>query len=60
MQKFMTKLEMQIRVKDLREELEARTKTGIVKMAAEDGTPVPTETLQNEMFNLIYRLSKFE
>ena len=56
----MTKLEMQIRVKDLREELEARTKTGIVKMAAEDGTPVPTETLQNEMFNLIYRLSKFE
>lgn len=60
MNKFMTKLEMQIRVRAIREELETRTKTGMTKMAAEDGSPIPTETLQNEMFSLIYRLSKFE
>lgn len=56
----MTKLEMQIRVRAIREELETRTKTGMTKMATEDGSPIPTETLQNEMFSLIYRLSKFE
>ena len=60
MNKFMTKLEMQIRVRAIREELETRTKTGMTKMATEDGSPIPTETLQNEMFSLIYRLSKFE
>ncbi len=56
----MTKLEMQARIKVLKEELEARHKYGIVKIAAEDGTPVPVEKLQNELFNLIYRLSKFD
>lgn len=60
MNKFMTKFEMQTRVRAIREELETRTKTGMTKMAAEDGSPIPTETLQNEMFSLIYRLSKFE
>lgn len=53
----MTRTEMQARVNALRNELEARHKFGTVKMAA-DGVPVPTETLQNEMYSLIYRLSK--
>ena len=56
----MTPLEMQIRVKAIREELEGRHKTGIAKMATADGTAVSTEDLQNEMFSLIYRLSKVE
>ena len=56
----MTRLEIQARVREIRDELENRHKTGLIKMAAEDGTPIPTEKLQNEMFSLIYRLSKFE
>lgn len=56
----MTRLEMQVRVRELREELENRLKTGMVKMASEDGSPISAEDLQNEMFNLIYRLSKLE
>jgi hypothetical protein len=59
-QSFMSPLEMQMRVKAIRDELENRHKTGMVKMAASDGTPVPTEKLQNEMFSLIYRLSKLD
>lgn len=58
--KFMTRSEMQSRVREVREELEARAKTGMTKMAAEDGTPIPTLELQNEMFSLIYRLSKLD
>ena len=57
---FMSALEMQMRVKAIRDELENRHKTGLSKMAAADGTPVSTEDLQNEMFSLIYRLSKLE
>ena len=57
---FMTPLEMQVRVKAIREELENRHKTGIAKMASADGTAVSTEDLQNELFSLIYRLSKIE
>jgi len=60
MTKFMTRLDIQTRVKTIREELENRHKTGMVKMATEDGTPISTEDLQNEMYSLIYRLSKFE
>ena len=60
MTKFMTRLEMQVRVKELREELEARASTGMVKMASENGDPISSETLQNEMYSLIYRLSKSE
>jgi hypothetical protein len=60
MNKFMTRTEMQTRVREIRAELENRTKTGLTKMAAEDGSPIPTETLQDEMYSLIYRLSKFE
>lgn len=60
MTKFMTRTEMQSRVREIRAELENRTKTGLTKMASADGTPIPTETLQNEMYSLIYKLSKFE
>ena len=60
MNTFMTRFEMQARARSIREELESRHKTGMVKMASADGTPVPTEQLQNELFSLIYRLSKFE
>ena len=56
----MTLLEMEMRVKAIRNELESRHKTGLSKMATTDGTPVSTEDLQNEMFSLIYRLSKQE
>lgn len=56
----MTRLEIQARIKELREELENRHKYGTVKMATADGTPVPTEDLQNELYKLTYRLSKFE
>jgi hypothetical protein len=56
----MTRLDIQAIVKTLRDELETRHKHGTVKMAAEDGTPVPTSVIQNEMFSLIYRLSKME
>jgi hypothetical protein len=60
MKQFMSRTEIQTRIREIRAELEARHKTGIVKMASEDGQPIPTETLQNEMFALTYRLSKFE
>jgi hypothetical protein len=54
----MTRTEMQARVTALREELENRFKYGTIKMASAEGTAIPTETLQNEMYSLIYRLSK--
>lgn len=56
----MTRLEMQTRVKALRSELEDRYKYGTVKIASEDGKPVPTLNLQNELYNLVYRLSKLD
>lgn len=55
----MTRSEMQARVNALREELEHRYKYGVVKMAS-NGSPIPVETLQNEMYSLIYKLSKRE
>jgi len=54
----MTRTEMQARVSALREELESNHKTGTVKLANTDGSPVSTEKLQNELYSLIYRLSK--
>jgi hypothetical protein len=57
---FMSRSEIQDRVRLLREELEARHKNGLVKMAGEDGEPIPTEDLQNKLYSLIYRLSKME
>ena len=58
--KFMTRLEVQNRIKTLREELENRHKYGTVKLASEDGEPISTAKLQNEMYALIYKLSKME
>jgi len=60
MNQFMTRTEMQTRVREIRAELETRHKTGMTKLANADGTPVSSETLQNEMFSLIYRLRKSE
>jgi hypothetical protein len=54
----MTRSDMQARVRALKEELETRHKYGTVKMASADGKPVPVEQLQNELYSLIYRLSK--
>jgi hypothetical protein len=56
----MTRSDTQSRIKEIQSELENRHKYGTVKMAAKDGTPLKTEDLQNEMFKLIYRLSKME
>lgn len=56
----MIKFEIQIRIKALREELENRHKYGTIKMAAIDGSPISSLKLQNELYSLIYRLSKFE
>jgi len=56
----MTRSEIQARVTALREELETRHKYGTIKMAASDGTPISTEKLQNELYSLIYKLSKRE
>ena len=54
----MTRSEIQTRISALREELETRHKYGTVKIANADGTPITTEALQNEMYSLIYKLSK--
>jgi hypothetical protein len=56
----MTRSEIQTRIKTIRDELDTRHKYGIVKMASADGRPISAETLQNEMFQLIYKLSKFD
>lgn len=55
----MTRLELQTRIRALREELEARHKLGTVKTASVfDGKPATTKELQDELFNLTYRLGK--
>lgn len=54
----MTRLETQSRINELRDELETRHKHGTVKIANADGTPVATEALQNELYSLIYKMSK--
>jgi hypothetical protein len=56
----MTRLEIQTRIKTLRDELETRHKTGAVKLATADGKPVPSDKLQSELYSLIYKLSKME
>jgi hypothetical protein len=56
----MTRLDLQVRINALREELENRHQFGIIKMASEDGDPIPTLTLQNELFHLLYKLSKLD
>jgi hypothetical protein len=56
----MTRTDMQARVNALREELENRHKYGTVKIADANGSPIPVETLQNELYSLVYKLSKRE
>lgn len=56
----MTRTEMQIRVRDIREELENRIKTGTTKMADANGSPIPVQKLQDEMYSIIYKLSKID
>lgn len=55
----MTKIEMQNRIKILRNELENRYKYGVIKLA-DDGKPISTKLLQDELYALIYKLSKFD
>ncbi len=54
----MTRSDIQARIRAIKEELEARHKYGTVKMASGDGTPIPVNVLQNELFSLIYKASK--
>ncbi len=55
----MTRLELQTRIKALRDELESRHKLGTVKTASVfDGKPSATKDLQDELFKLTCRLSK--
>lgn len=54
----MTELELRTKIRTIKAELDARYKTGLVKIAAADGTPVPTSVLQSELFSLNYKLSK--
>jgi hypothetical protein len=56
----MTRSEIQVRMKELREELENRHKTGLSKMADADGKTISTVVLQNELYSLSYKLSKFD
>jgi hypothetical protein len=56
----MTRIEIQTRINLLREELESRHKYGTIKLANTDGSPVSAEKLQAEMYNLIYKISKYE
>ena len=55
-----SRLDIQTRIKELREELETRHKHGTVKMAAADGSPIDVEIIQGELYSLIYRLSKLD
>ena len=56
----MTRSGMQSRVRALREELENRHKYGTIKLAKDDGSPISASELQDELYSLIYKLSKFE
>lgn len=54
----MTRSEIQSRIRILRDELENRYKYGTVKLAKEDGAPISSQILQEEMYSLIYKMSK--
>ena len=56
----MTRTEIQTRLRALREELDNRHKYGTVKIADANGVPVSVEKLQNEMYSLIYKMSKMD
>jgi hypothetical protein len=57
---MITKSQILIRIRSLREELESRHKTGMAKIADNSGTIVATEILQNELYSLILKLSRME
>jgi hypothetical protein len=56
----MTRLEIQIKIRALRDELENRHKYGTVKLADNNGNPIPTIDIQNKLYALVYKLSKFD
>ena len=56
----MTRAEIQSRIRVLREELENRHKHGTIKLAEKSGEPIPVETLQKELYSLIYKSSKLD
>lgn len=53
----MTRSEVQARIRAIKLELEERHKHGTVKMA-KDGVPISVNVLQDELFRLIYKVSK--
>lgn len=53
-----TEIEIRTRIMLLRTELEARHNSDIIKMASENGEPVPTQVIQDELYSLTYLLSK--
>ena len=55
---YLSQIEIANRINLIRNELENRNKTGIAKLANEQGNFISTEDLQNEMYSLIYKLSK--
>lgn len=55
---MMSMMEIQNRIRILREELENRHKYGTVKLADNTGVPVPAHAIQSELYSLIYKLSK--
>lgn len=56
----MTRSEIQARIRVLKEELETRHKFGTVKLANADSTPISVKALQEELFSLIYKVSKLD
>lgn len=56
----MTRTSIQNRIRQLRDELENRYKYGTIKLANDKGDLIPTIKLQNEMYKLIYKLSRME
>ena len=56
----MTKIEMYTRIREIRDELEQRYRNGSPKLANADGSIPSTAKLQEELYSLIYKLSKAE
>ena len=54
----MTRSEMQSKIRILRDELENRHKYGTVKLAKQDGTTLSSKEIQEEMYSLIYKMSR--
>lgn len=54
---FKSQSEIRERIRTIISELESRHKFGVVKISKDDGSPIPTKDLQEEMYKLSYRLS---